>query len=51
MVSRCWHELYSKVVYRKLILKRTQKFLKDLETFTRENIGKGYKLSFSKLIN
>ncbi|KAM3127923.1 hypothetical protein pb186bvf_019993 [Paramecium bursaria] len=51
MMTRCWHELYSMVVYRKLIMKRTQKLLKDLETFTRENIGKGYKLSLSKLIN
>lgn len=40
MVSKGWYELYNLVVYRRLDVDRTTKFLMDLETFVKENLGK-----------
>lgn len=50
MTSKLWFELYGMVVYRKLIYERNAEFLKELECFVKENLGKQFKLSVSKLL-
>ena len=50
MINKGWVEIYNKVVYRKLEVKRGTDFLVKLEGFVKENLGKAYKLSVSKLL-
>ncbi|CAD8121449.1 unnamed protein product [Paramecium sonneborni] len=50
MIGKQWYELYNKVVYRQLDIKRTTDFLVKMESFTKENLGKAYSLTVRKLI-
>ncbi|CAD8141629.1 unnamed protein product [Paramecium octaurelia] len=50
MTNQLWYELYSMVVYRQLHLKRNVDFLLQIEKFVKENVGRQYQLSFTKLL-
>ncbi|CAD8048153.1 unnamed protein product [Paramecium sonneborni] len=50
MVNNLWYELYSMVVYRQLQLIRNENFLQQIEKFVKENVGRQYNLSFTKLL-
>ncbi|CAD8050282.1 unnamed protein product [Paramecium primaurelia] len=50
MTNQLWYELYSMVVYRQLQLIRNVDFLLQIEKFVKENVGRQYQLSFTKLL-
>jgi hypothetical protein len=43
-VNRKWHELYSRIAYRKLMIERNERFFKLAHEFVAESEGKPYKL-------
>lgn len=48
--ARKWHQLYDKLVYRKLLYKRTFANMSKLEEFVKKVVGMKYKLSAGKLV-
>ena len=49
-LAKKWFNLYSKVVYRKLHFQKGDDFVKNLENFVRQTVGKPFKLSITKLL-
>jgi len=48
---RCkWHLLYSKIMYRKLEINRTDDVINGIEKFVRYSVGKKYKITPTKLL-
>jgi len=45
-----WHLLYSKMVYRKLDIERTDDMVNKIEKFVKATVGKKYKVSATKLL-
>ncbi|CAD8052524.1 unnamed protein product [Paramecium sonneborni] len=50
MINQLWYELYSMVVYRQLQIIRNADFLLQIEKFVKENVGRQYQLSVTKLL-
>jgi hypothetical protein len=44
-----WNDAYTKIVFRKLICKRTTEMLTEFENFIKASLGKAYKIKTSKL--
>ncbi len=49
-MTRKWHSLYNRIVYRKLAHSRTSKFTEILEDFIRQTLGKPFKINPIKLL-
>jgi len=45
-----WHEMYNRVVYRKVYFGRTAQTLKTLEEFVKQSLGKGFQINPAKLL-
>ena len=50
MMENKWYDLYERISYRKLDLKRDPEFLNSLEKFVKVNIGKKYSCAPQKLL-
>ncbi len=48
-VNMKWHDLYHKIMHRKLYYPKTQEFVESLEDFVRQTIGKPFKINATKL--
>lgn len=44
-----WHQVYTKIVYRKLTCRRTPEMLTEFENFIKASLGKKYKIKTTKL--
>lgn len=50
MITERWFELYEKIMYRRLEIDRDNAFLRLVQEFVNENIGKKYSLTPMKLL-
>eukprot|EP00347_Sterkiella_histriomuscorum_P001620 403371331 len=49
-INMNWHDMYHKIVYRKLFFPRTKMFHEGLEDFMKQSIGKRFKINAAKLL-